>query len=633
MVFEYLLSVGLLVDVIFIGLLITYFFKLEFYLEARFAVGALIGLVVLGGFMLLISFFLGLNFFGLAIFLGIANFFGYLLIKDGVEKIKKELSDFKHRFRQWEWKIYFLFMVFFAGVFGYLAYGLLTFNEGSYYVQPTHAYGDISLHLGIISSFAFGNNFPPKSPILAEIKISYPFLVDFITAIFVNPLHLRLDQAVSLTGVLLMIILVIILAYFALKVTGSKLASCLFSLLLFFNGGLGFVYFFRDLQISNSNFFQFIQVLPRDYTALKDLGIWWINVVISMLLPQRSFLLGLPLVILILYIFWDLPEQFDTKKLFLGILLLSLLPIIHAHSLIVLAPFLLWFIPRIILKNRKRIGVIFLLGLMGMATIFLLSKLFLEQSENPLSLIRFNLGWMARPGQILIFYFQNFGFNLILIPAAIFLGLSRYKKLAYFALIGQLWFILPSLFIFQPWNFDNTKFFIFWYLSSMLILGYLLSKIILTRQISSIILAGTIIYVLILSGFLDITRLMFSSGTRYAIYSPQAIKLAEFIKNNTKQDAVFLSVDKFDNPVVTLAGRREVAGYHAWLWSYGLDYSQKEADVKMMLSGQGSQDLFKKYNISYVILFDEQSNFIIDKNYFSQYNLIYKEDGYTVYQI
>lgn len=634
MIFGYLLSFFLLVDVIIIGLLLTIFFKLELLLEARLAAGALIGMVALGCFMLLTSLFLGLNFLGFTAFLIVGNLVGYrLLTKSNLEKIKLELNDFENRFKRLGWKLYFLFLVFFAMVFGSLASQLLTFNNGRYFVQPLHSYGDISLHLGIISSFAFSNNFPPQSPILADAKISYPFLMDFITAIFVTPLSLRYDQAVSLVGVMMMIVLIILLAYFSLRITGSRLAACLVLILFFFNGGLGFLYFLNDLQASNLNFFQFIQILPRDYTALKDLGFFWINVVISMFLPQRSFLLGLPVAILILYIFWDSSERFDARKLSLGFLLASLLPIIHTHSLVALSPFLGWLVTLMIFKNKQSIKPLFLLGFVNIVIIFVLSKLFLQQSGNLLSFINFKPGWMAPAGEIVPFYIKNFGFSLLLIPLVLFLGLRKKLKLAYFALIGQIWFILPSLFLFQPWDFDNTKFFIYWYLSSVFILGYFLSRLILTCQMTSIILVSATIYLLTFSGFLDITRLLFGSGTRYEIYSPQAVKLAEFVKKNTRQNTVFLSVDKFNNPVVALAGRKVVVGYHGWLWTYGLNYYQKDVDVKNMLAGRASQSLFEKYNISNVIFFNEQTDYVINRDYFNQYKLIYDQDGYKIYEI
>lgn len=639
MIFGYLLSIALLIDVIYVGLLITYFFGLEFLLEARIAAATLIGIVTLGILVLVASYFIGLNVLGLVIVLITINLVALLyFIKDQTSQISSRMMgewiDFKKRFENLSWKFFALFIGVFIFAFGYLASQLLTFKAGSFFVSPVHAYGDISLHLGIISSFAFGNNFPLQNPILANTQISYPFLIDFITAIFVNPLSLGLDQAVSLVGIVVMTVLIILLAYFSLRITGSKLAACLVLGLFFFNGGLGFLYFFKDLQFSNLNFFQFIQVLPKDYTALKDLGFFWINVVISMLLPQRSFLLGLPVAILILYIFWDLSERFDFKKLALGVLLVSLLPIIHAHSLIALSPFLGWLTILMIFKNKQNIKPLAIFGFFGILIIFVLSKLYLQQSENPFAFIHPKLGWMAPQGGIIPFYINNFGFNLFIIPAVILFGLRKKLKLASFALIGQTWFVLPSLFLFQPWDFDNIKFFIYWYFASICLLAYFLSKLILTRQITNLITVGTVIYMLIFSGFLDVNRLIFASGTKFEIYSPKAIKLAEFVKKNINQNAIFLSVDKFDNSVLALAGRKVVVGYHGWLWTYGLDYSQKDADIKKMLSGSASKEIFQKYGITNAVFFNEPTDYFINKDYFNgNYKLIYNQDGYEIYQI
>lgn len=638
MIFGYLMSIAILIDVAILGLLITYLFKLEFLLEARIAAAALIGIIALGVLMFFASYFFGLNFLNLIFVIASINLATFAVLirckkNSVVLGMTNEWIDLRNRFKHLSWKAFFLFIGFFVSIFSYLASQLLIFSKGSFFISPIHSYGDISLHLGIISSFAYGNNFPPQSSILSNTKISYPFLIDFITAIFVNPLFLRFDQAVSLVGIVMIAILIIMLTYFALRITGSKLAACLSIILFVFNGGLGFLYFYKDLQTSNLNFFQFIQVLPKDYTALKEIGFYWINVVISMFLPQRSFLLGLPVAILILYIFWDLSERFEVKKLFFGILLASFLPIIHAHSMVALSPFLGFLIILMIIRNKQSVKPLLFFGFIGAVMIFVLSKLYLQQSDNPFSFINFKLGWMAPKGELINFYINNFGFNLLLIPISIFLGLIKKIKLALFALIGQIWFILPSLFLFQPWDFDNTKLFIYWYLSSVFIVAYFLSKLILTRQITNIILVGTVIYLLVFSGFLDVTRLAFISGTRYEIYSPQAIRLAEFVKQNIRKDAVFLSVDKFDNPVVALAGRKVVVGYHGWLWTYGLDYSQRDLDIRNMLSGNASLEMFQKYGITNVVFFNESTDYLINKDYFKQYRIIYNQDGYTIFQI
>lgn len=617
----------------FYGLMMTYVFRLKLFLEERLMVGFVLGMISLGYAMLLFAHLWGLNLMSLSAFVGLTLIMIFLsFTRHNRILIKLDFIEFLDRIKKFEWKVFLLLLFYFFFIFGYLAFYLLTFKEGSYFVQPVHSYGDISLHLGIISNFAFGN-YPVTNPIFSGAPISYPFLFDFITANFVNPLGLGLDQAIALTGVMMILAIVIIAAYLTDFLTKNKLASVLFLMLFFFNGGLGFVYFFVDYKESGLSFLNFILSLTKDYTALKDLGFWWINVVISMLLPQRGFLLGLASALIIIRIFWQLSEKFDIRLYILGILLVSSLPIIHAHTLVALVPVLLWLAILIVKKNQNYLLWIIIIGFLGIGFAYLLSKLFLAQSANPLQLINFQIGWMKGNENLLTFYIKNFGVILFLIPPAIVFTLKRNLKLALLSIIGQIWFILPSIFRFQPWDFDNSKLFIYWYIFSAISVAFFLSHLFKTRKVLLVLFATAAILLSTFSGILDIFRLFTSHGTQYQVYSSQAINLAEFVKDNTSRDGVFLSIDKFDNPAVTLAGRKTVVGYHGWLWTYGLDYSKREVDVRNMLSGQADKSLFGKYQIGYVVLFSEQSEYVIDKDYFKSFKKIYDQDGYQVFEL
>lgn len=627
-----------ILDIIFCGVLLTYFFRLKVFIEERIVIGLLFGFILLGYLMLLFSHIFGLNLISLSLFLVTLNSIGLgILIKDKIyitKSIRKESLDFKRRLKESSWKIFLILICLFILIFGYLASQLFTFKDDHHFVQPVHAYGDISLHLGIISSFAYGDNFPVQSPILAGTIISYPFLFDFITAIFVNPLGFTLDQAIGTTGILGMVLVIFGVTYFVTIFTTSKLTAILSLILFFFSGGLGFVYFFQDFFSSNLTFFEFISHMTKDYTALKDIGFYWINVVLMMLLPQRSFLLGLPLSLFIVRLFWELSEEFILRKFTLAVILTSLLPIIHGHSLLVLVPILGWLTLIMINKNRSKLFHILLLSLVGLVITYLLSKLFLQQIENPLQFIKEQFGWMKGNENPIIFYLKNFGLILLILPIVLWFGIKRKLHVAYLALMGQTWFILPSIFIFQPWDFDNTKLFIYWYILTTPLIAYFVSTMIFSRKFAIITIGYLLIISLTLSGGIDIVRLLSSSGTKYEVYSPQAIKLAEFVKNNISTNAVFLSVDKFDNPVVTLAGRKIFLGFHGWLWTYGIDFSERENNVREMLAGQAGSESFEKYNITHVILFPDPSNVTVNKNYFERnFRLIYNENGYVIYQI
>ncbi|HVF67269.1 MAG TPA: hypothetical protein VM914_06385, partial [Pyrinomonadaceae bacterium] len=46
--------------------------------------------------------------------------------------------------------------------------------------------GDMPFHAAVITGFAHGENFPPQHPELAGTPLTYPFVVDFVTAMFVR---------------------------------------------------------------------------------------------------------------------------------------------------------------------------------------------------------------------------------------------------------------------------------------------------------------------------------------------------------------------------------------------------------------------------------------------------------------
>nr|MDP9211871.1 hypothetical protein [bacterium] len=66
---------------------------------------------------------------------------------------------------------------------------------------------------------------------------------------------------------------------------------------------------------------------------------------------------------------------------------------------------------------------------------------------------------------------------------------------------------------------------------------------------------------------------------------------------------VWLTGQQVNNPVASLAGRRLVLGYTGWLWSYGLDFAQRESDVRRMYEGvPETPELLRQYRIDFVMI-------------------------------
>ena len=71
--------------------------------------------------------------------------------------------------------------------------------------------------------------------------------------------------------------------------TGSRAASALAPFIFTLSGGLGFTYFFGDLQASGLSV---LAHLPRQYSGLMSQNYQWLTPLIASMLPQRSTLFG-----------------------------------------------------------------------------------------------------------------------------------------------------------------------------------------------------------------------------------------------------------------------------------------------------------------------------------------------------
>jgi hypothetical protein len=625
-------AILLTINIGFFGILASYFFELKMFLEQRIAAALLIGLTGLSYISFVFANLWGLSGGTLASTLIVINCLGLIMWrKKFIGFLIADFKDFCNRYTLLSWRLFGIGLVGFMGIFGYLVAGLLTFKDGTYYVQPVHAYGDISLHLGIISSFVYGNNFPPQNPNFSGGAISYPFMIDYLTALFIQPMGLTYQNAFAFTGVIFFSLLIILLAFFVIDLSRSKKVALLTLLLFLFSGGFGFIYALDNFLTSGKNIFDFLLQLPQDYTAIKDIGYWWINVNLSMLLPQRSFLFGFGISLLVLSIFLNLKSQFHIKSYILGVILLALLPLIHAHSLIALAPFIIYFLLFIFKDQKTDRIVLFLIGLNGLIAAFLLSRQFLAQSTNLVSLFSWQIGWMSHDESLLRFYLKNFGLVLVVLPMA-FYFLKKRSTLWQLGIVSLIWFVLPSVMIFQPWDFDNIKLFIYWYFFATILMADFFIRFFNQGIFKKLIVVFSVILI-VMAGSLDVMRILTSAGTRYPIYEISAIRLSDFLRQNTPTNSVIVSADKFDNPAVSLAGRKVVMGFSPWLWTYGLNYSTRQQVLTNILAGQVNPQDIKKYHITHVIFFPNVS-YTQNQQYFDEhYQLIYNQDGYRIYKL
>jgi len=108
------------------------------------------------------------------------------------------------------------------------------------YTGLVNNFGDLPFHLSVITSFAYGNNFPPEDPTYAGVRFTYPFLSDFVSAIFVR-CGADLRQSMFIENFVLGVAFVGTLHRWAWELLKDRLAAVITPLLVILNGGFGWV--------------------------------------------------------------------------------------------------------------------------------------------------------------------------------------------------------------------------------------------------------------------------------------------------------------------------------------------------------------------------------------------------------
>lgn len=529
------------------------------------------------------------------------------------------------------WIFFLTTTLFWSILFLLIWQNMLVLESDGLYAGWINVWGDWAAHLSYTTSLAIQDNFPPQFPILSGHVLSYPFFVDYLSSLF---LKLGFDLIPSMLSVsyFLSIVLIVTLFNFFYTFTQNPKTASIAIFLFLFNGGLGFMWFIADFYEKGWRIFANI---PREYTHLPELAnIQWINLITSEFIPQRGFLLGLPIALFTLTIFWKITNGISVRnwQLILAGILTGLLPIIHMHSLTVLFGFTIWALVLSYKKFYLKNWLFFLIPSILLS--ISLIQIFYPQLGS--QFISFNLGWLASDmnDNILLFWFKNAGIMLIL-P---FLGfLYSAKKRLLWAIPFWGIFLLANLFIFQPHAWDNTKYFTYWWIGVSLFGAIFIEKMFSNKSIFIKLLGLAIFFIAIFSGVLDVTRVTQYNHQKIKLIDNKGLELSSWIINNTTNSAIFLTADNHDHPVPVLTGRSIVLGFPGWLWTYGIDTTERKLKIEKIY--QGSQEA-KKYlsllGVEYILIGPWEKSIYknINFDFFAiNYQLVYSQEDISVFRV
>lgn len=518
-------------------------------------------------------------------------------------------------------------------------------QDGALHVGQS-TYGDLSLHLGIATGLRDAA-YPPEYTILPGTLLGYPFLVDALSGSMLL-FGTSLRFAFIVPSLLMMALVFLGFVMLAWELTKDKRAVVLSFLLVFLNGGLGFIYLLDRVFEDPS---RLIRVFTDFYWApanLLEYNVRWSNILVDMLIPQRTFLAGWAVTIPAFWLLVRALEQGERKDFVLLGALAGTIPMIHTHSFFALGLISAGIFVRILVKflwsKFKDINdavveekLIHFLTYGVIAVALALPQLMLwtfPQTAGGGSL-KFSFNWVnGRDGRLIDEYFwfwiKNIGVvALLLWPAASESG-KRGRLLSWGALFL---FVIAELFLFQPNPYDNNKLF---YVGFMLMMPFVAMYVFkLYDRLKGIrgrtFLLAVFVFVSTLSGAMSVGREWVSD---YELFSAEEVAAAKFIEENTPMDSVFATSSQHKNPVSSLTGRKLVCGTPTFLYFHGVDYSEQQEAVRLIYEQPlWANDVIKKYSVDYIyISYSERGQFEVDEDAIeSLWPLVYEGENIKIY--
>ena len=553
-------------------------------------------------------------------------------------------------------------------------------------------WGDWAAHLTMTTSMAVRGPWLTSSPFLTGTKFSYPFFNNFISAILWRQ-GFSLIHSLIIPSFLESIFFIWIVQRCYLLWFRSRTVALLAATIFLLNGGVGFYYYWQDIQTSPTPWQTTINP-PREYTSMEQEHLRWISIVNSMIIPQRAFLLGFPVTVALLVVIYSRilvgHSPSFPRKVWPMVAVgwgLGSLPIIHAHSF--LAAFIIligWCGGSLIqdLPNSVRWSELIswwssptgqrwrykcyqwlILALTTILIATLIWRTFYWHNQIK-GFIKWFPGWYLqeyRQDNWLIFWLRNWGLVPILASGGWLITWKRRRNWPihpawlfgpFFVLFG-----MANLWLWQPFIWDNTKLIVWASLGWSGLTAWLIVviwkkishfnwlkwltwhftlKSIVNQLITNLIKIILILIILltIFSGTIDTWRIIRFPLHQYQMYSAEELELANWTRTQTATSSRWLTGDQHNHWLFNLTGRQALLTYRGWLWTHGYRYQVVEKDVGQMFNQpQLSLSKFTQYQVNYVVIGpNEQQVWRADPNQFDQlFKTVKQTTNYRIYQV
>ncbi len=509
-------------------------------------------------------------------------------------------------------------------------------------------YGDMLLHMSIAAGTR-NMAFPPEYVILPGETLNYPFLADTLSTSFML-LGWDLRTALMVPGIFMMMLTFSGYLILTERMAETKKGAVLAVLLFFLNGGLGFMYLVdmqgvslgsagnNELQSAVGLWERIKAVLggwyqtPANHAEFSTYNLRCSNVIVDMMLPQRTTLGGWTMLLPCIYLLYDFarpkglplgvsvlqgadgPTSVFTRRqvpfrqlVVLGVLA-GMLPMINTHCFLSLGLMSAGWMAFDLIKSRKQLWKTLQGWLIYgvLAVVLAAPQLFMwtfNQAVGNETFLNFQFNWvngqMGMQDSWLWFWIKNVGLPFVLILLSL---LEKNEKRRFIASGAFVIFVLAEFIQFQPNVYDNYKLFCIWYmLCAVLAADYgfeLLGK--LKGMRAKPVIAGMALICFFFTGVLAVATEM---NTNWQLFSRADVEAAAFVEEKTDEDDVFMTGNHHINFVASLAGRKIVCGTDSWLYYHGYDTAERKADIRAFYADPaGNEQLLQKYSVDYVVV-------------------------------
>ncbi|MGC8687698.1 MAG: hypothetical protein ACP5RM_03300 [Candidatus Micrarchaeia archaeon] len=529
-------------------------------------------------------------------------------------------------------------------------------KNGTLYCVGPALCSDLMYHIGIGNSIVY-THFPPKYLFTIDTINVFPFISDFYSAVLMR-YGMGLLLAVMLPYMLLFFSAVVGTALLSYRITKSPLAVAITLLVFWFGSDYAMaimLYFLSSLNPAIPNFFPPLGTLLGNYGisatgfhAIFDsaelIASGWTSIIYQILMPQRDFVLGLPIGIMLIYAIYafgfDRAHLSKTDFAFLGIMF-GMLPLVHPVTMEVVAVVGAFGFAYLLTDRKKRKD-----ALVGLLFVTIPAICLAVPQLTYMTHQRLASGWyrfvyqyfMPYTGNaftstlygavnIILYWIEMVGIPLLL--AIVGLKLAPKKARMLFIPFLALW-VFISVYAVQPLVADSNKVFLYVFLLLSILASYPVAWLYSNRKIFAKALA-IVLVALVSMNFV----FMYTHWATYPFHwiTKADFNATDFILHNTSQDAIFAvsNNESLIQIVSSLGHRQTLISFEPYVTIDEHTYPMQQLDAaNAQIFDYANCTTIKAYNISYIFYQSDNASgerVFENANFSLVYNTTDRENG------